>query len=165
MSLINISKHGNITPTTLFDVCELDKLARDEDRREVEDISHKPLITNLLFALEHAKPCLTARTHFGELYGIFGVLPSFHHWGAIAFIGTKAIEQNTISFLRGSKDVLNYVQQHYDMLCNIVDARNEVHVRWLKWLGFSMIRRLDNFGAKQIQVLEFAKASNDAKAE
>jgi len=156
---IKISKHGQISKTCLADCVCLDRLAREEDRREVEDISGRSLGNNLAFACAHAQPCLTARTKKGELLGIFGVVPLGGRQGAIAFVGTKAIEENGHAFLRGSKDVMSYLEKNYpyDFLMNVVDARNEVHVHWLKWLGFNMIRQVDAYGSGKLKVIEFAK--------
>jgi len=158
MALIS-SKHGIITPATIKDVMELNRLAREEDRREVEDTSGQPLVANLFLALEYAQPCLVAHSRKGELLGMFGVVPTGEGQGAIAFVGTRMIEENRMSFLRGSRDVIAYLERDYDFLFNVVDARNAVHIYWLKWLGFSMIRRVEEYGAAKIPVIEFAKVT------
>jgi len=169
------SRHGIIKPTVLADIICLERHARAEDRREVEDLSGKSLGDNLTFALQHARPCLTARTRKGELLGIFGIVPIGEDQeavsaqartgntksGAIAFVGTDAITQNKRALLRGSRDVLAYLEakSDYGFLFNVVDARNEIHISWLKWLGFSMIRLIQGYGAAKIPVIEFAKVT------
>jgi len=159
-----VSRHGIIKPTCIADVICLERHARAEDRREVEDISGKSLGDNLTFALKHARPCLTARTRKGELLGIFGVVPTGERQGAVAFVGTDAITKNKQAFLRGSRDVMAYleVKTDYGLLFNVVDARNVIHVHWLKWLGFSFIRHVKGYGAGKIDVIEFAKICNKA---
>jgi len=154
------TRHGRIRPATPFDVAQLAQVARVEDRREVEDISGQSLFLNLSLALSFAQPCLTCRTAFGGLLlGIFGIVPVAPRQGAIAFIGTQAIEQHKTAFLRGAKDVMAHVENeaNYGFLYNVVDARNELHIKFLKWLGFTFIRRVDGFGAAKIPVIEFCK--------
>jgi len=157
-----ISKHGLVTPSTYQDADELAATARRQDIREVEDISGKPLFLNLIVAVGMGKPCLTARTLSGELLCMMGIVPIGKGQGAIAMIGTPLIEQERFSFLRGAKDVMSYLESRtdYDFLCNVVDARNKLHIDFLKWLGFSMLRKVEGYGAAKIPVVEFCKFIN-----
>jgi len=152
-----ISKHGLITKTTLDDCFELNFKARPQDRAEVEDISGETLLDNLEYGLKHAKPCLTARTHSGALLGIFGVIPLWCEVSSIAFIGTKEIERNKYAFLRGARDALAYVEKLPDcrFLTNLVDCRNELHIKFLKRLGFHMHERIENFNQSNISAMKF----------
>lgn len=103
------------------------------------------------------KPSLTLRTLEGDLVGIVGVVPVGLTGGAIAMSGTQLIETNRSAFLRGSRDVLAEIEKSYDTLYNVCDARNTVHQRWLKWLGFNFIRKIDHYGAGKVPVIEFAR--------
>jgi len=156
MELIR-TRHGVITYSCIAECICLGHSARPQDRREVEDISGQSLEANLFFALAHAKPCLTARTKENKLLGIFGVIPTVPREGAIAMIGTQEIERNRHSFLRGSRDVLAYLHKDYDRLYNVVDARNTLHVEYLKWLGFKMGKHIEQFGHAKIPVIEFER--------
>jgi len=152
-------KHGQVAPSTFADAQELAGKLREEDRREIEAISGQNPLHNFQLAVLVAKPCLTLRTFDGELIGLLGVVPVGLRCGAIAMSGTRLIEQNRTAFLRGSREVLAYLEQSYDTLFNVCDARNRVHLNWLKWLGFSLIARRENFGVGQIPVIEFARIS------
>ena len=80
--------------------------------------------------------------------------------GAIWLLGTDAITNDIpTAFLRHSKRFLPFLTEPYDMVCNIVDKRNEVHIKWIKWLGFSFIREL-NYGPKDLPFYEFARLNN-----
>lgn len=155
-----MTPHGIVTRATLDDAEELNTLARWEDRREVEDISGKSALHGFSMGVLLGDPAYTLRTLKGELVGIVGVVPIGLHQGAIALSGTRLIEQNKISFLRGSKDVLRDLEKRYDCLLNVCDARNTVHHRWLKWLGFHFIQKVENYGANKIPVIEFARITD-----
>ena len=43
------------------------------------------------------------------------------------------------------------------MIWNYVDARNVVHIKWLKWLGFTIINKHNQFGIGRIPFYEFVK--------
>lgn len=154
-----MTPHGIVSRATFADAHELDQSLRPEDRRELEDISGRPALQNLLLGVLVGKPSLAIRSLDGELAGILGVAPVGLQHGAVAFAGTPVIEQRSTAFLRGSRDVLDAISRDYDTLFNVCDARNEVHHRWLRWLGFTFIRKIDHYGAAQVPVYEFARIS------
>lgn len=55
----------------------------------------------------------------------------------IWLLGTDEIKLNKTSFLKLSKKVIEEIAEPFDYLWNVVDPRNDLHVRWLQWLGFS----------------------------
>lgn len=152
-----MTPHGIVTPSTLADARELEPLLRPEDRREVEDMSGKPAIRNLLVGVMAGSPSFTLRTHEGAMVGIVSAIPVGTGGAVIGMVGTPEIEKVSTAFLRGSRDVLAMIDQYHGTLFNVCDARNEVHVRWLRWLGFHFIRKIDRHGAKGIPVYEFAR--------
>lgn len=152
-----MTPHGLTTRSTLADVVELDRNLRPEDRRELEDITGKDAKRSLFLAALAGDPCLTLRTHEGGLIGLLSVARVGLSGGAIAFSGTPLIEQHSTAFLRGSRDILAEVSKDYDTLFNVCDARNAAHHRWLKWLGFHFIRKIDHYGAREVPVYEFAR--------
>ena len=56
--------------------------------------------------------------------------------GIIWLIGTDEISNHPISFYRVSKKIFPLLCEGYDSLCNYVDTRNTLSLRWLQWLGF-----------------------------
>lgn len=153
-----ITKHANISFTEISDVDELLKCLRPIDIREIEDVGGRTPRENLLLGYLLGEPCLTLRTTKGEMIGILTVVPSAYRAGVIAMVGSKLLEQHQMAFLRGSKDVLHYLDQHYDLLYNICDCRNTCHHKWLKWLGFTFFR-LDKYKNMKVPVFSFARFS------
>ena len=152
-----MTPHGLVTRTTAADTRELAANLRDADRLELESTSDHKVEKTLLFGALTSDPCLTLRTHDGALLGILGVVPEGGGVGVVWMAGTPLIEQRRMAFLRGGRDVMSFLDQRYDVLHNAVDARNEVHIRWLRWLGFSFLRTVDNVGPRGISVIEFAR--------
>ena len=153
--------HGTVTPASLADVRELVPLLRMEDARELADTCRHGAYHAIAMGVLLGSPSLTLRTPEGALFGILSVVPVGPRVGAIAFSGTKEVERRSIGFLRGGKEVLQGLSKDYDLLFNAADARNEAHLRWLRWLGFSLIRRVEGYGHHSIPVIEFARITSD----
>lgn len=58
--------------------------------------------------------------------------------GAPWLLGTDAVTENYVAFLRGSVDWRDQLLLRYDVLVNAVDDRNLASKRWLRWLGFKL---------------------------
>lgn len=127
--------------------------------REAAEIAGISALDNLRRAVLFGDPCLTLRTNEGAMIGLLTIVPVGLIHGCIAFSGTPEIENNRMAFLRGSREILADLDSRYDTLMNVCDARNEVHHRWLKWLGFHFIRKIDRYGAEGVPVYEFARIS------
>lgn len=98
----------------------------------------KALLTSLETSTERF--CIE---HDGEPIAIFGGGPaekcsdSIVRVGVPWMLGTDGISRQWRWFLRNSSTIVGLVQQHYDILFNLVDIRNDVHIRWLRWCGFT----------------------------
>lgn len=152
-----MTPHGIVQRATKADADECSKSLRMEDRRELEEITGLSAYDCLYRGVLMGSPSLSLRTHGGDLVAILSVIPFGTRTGVIALSGTKAIEENRTSFLRGSRDVLVHLDTKFDTLVNICDARNTVHLRWLEWLGFTFIRKIDSYGPVGVPVIEFAR--------
>ena len=77
----------------------------------------------------------------GAPFCMFGVCAASRlcRHGIPWLLGGTQIEANAVGFLRRSKSCLREVRQEYGILSNFVDARNLAAIRWLKWLGFTIL--------------------------
>jgi len=106
-----------------------------------------------------SEPCFAA-VNGDEPVTMFGVAPLTDNVGAIWLLGTDAItDKIPISFLRWSRRFLPFLMEPYDMVCNQVYAGNTVHIKWIRWLGFSFIRET-KFGPRNNRFYEFARLSH-----
>ena len=84
--------------------------------------------------------------HTGEAIALTGVSPSgYEGAGKVWLLGTPGIERNTVTFLRNSKQALCelYDEAGCTVLYNYAHCNNKLHHRWLKWLGFSFLQRVE----------------------
>ena len=116
---------------------------RQEDLNEIQAMGVPDPHEALRKGMVHSKPeCYTASVK-GVPIAMFGVVPfdDDPKFGSIWLLGTDRIKTEVpISFLKKSRKVLPTLIEPYEMVCNVVDKRNEVHIKWIKWLGFSFIR-------------------------
>lgn len=74
----------------------------------------------------------------GKPAAMFGVVPAQEGEGCVWLLGTPAIEEVPLSFLRKSKPHLAQLMEDYDFLFNYAHKENHLHLKWLKWLGFDI---------------------------
>jgi hypothetical protein len=115
---------------------------RREDLNEIQAIGVPDPHEALCKGMAQSKPeCYVASVKEVPI-AMFGVVPFDDEpkFGSIWLLGTDQIKEVPISFLKKSRKVLPAIIEPYEMVCNVVDKRNEVHIKWIKWLGFSFIR-------------------------
>lgn len=99
----------------------------------------------------------------GEPASLMGVIrdPINSHVGCIWMMGTNKIVERKKTFLRHSRPCLTTLFQSFQLLWCCMDKRNTVHARWVKWLGFTLLREIPSFGEQRRPFLEFAKLNKD----
>ena len=138
-----------IHPITKEAALEVASNLRPEDRREVEE-GHGVDSTSALIEAVQKPSCVYFTVPSGKTAGMAGVDPG----GQIWMLCTNAIEESPITFVREAK---RYVERQPDkLLWNIVDKRNVVHLKLLKFLGFRFLRELKH-GPNQLTFIEFCR--------
>lgn len=71
----------------------------------------------------------------------FGITPysALGSFGAPWMIGTNDLERHAVPFIRKCRRDLKGYFAEWNRLFNFVDARNTKAIRWLKWLGFTIL--------------------------
>ena len=142
-----MSKH--IHPITLEAAKEVASNLRPDDRREVEE-GHGVDPMELLTLAALTQPCVYFTVPNGKTAGMAGVSNENSIW----MLCTPAIEQYPHTFARESK---RFVESRKEkLLWNIVDKRNTVHLKLLKFLGFKFLRELKH-GPNQLTFIEFCR--------
>ena len=138
-----------IHPLTLEAAIEVASNLRPEDRRELEE-GHgcDPIEYAKFISQESSAVYFTVPN--GKTAGMAGVNPE----GAIWMLCTEAIKEYPHTFARESK---RFVESRTEpLLWNIVDRRNIVHLKLLKFLGFKFLRELKH-GPNQLSFIEFCR--------
>ena len=120
-----------------------------DDYREVyEGHGHFPLFTIPQLAFDGDNVYFTVPN--GKTAGLAGV----HINGAIWMLCTPAIHEYPITFAREAKRFIESRKE--PLLWNIVDKRNIVHLKLLKFLGFKFLRELE-YGPNKLTFIEFCR--------
>ena len=147
LNSIDVSKL--IHPITLEAAKEVASNLRPDDRREVEEgHGHNPMEVLTFAALN--LPCVYFTVPNGKTAGMAGVSNDNSIW----MLCTPVIEQYPHTFARESK---RFVESRKEkLLWNIVDKRNTIHLKLLKFLGFKFLRELKH-GPNQLTFIEFCR--------
>ena len=138
-----------IHPITIEAAKEVASNLRPEDRREVEEGHGLDPMVELVWAAQNL-PCVYFTVPNGKTAGMAGVEPD----GTIWMLTTPAINEYPITFAREAKRYVDSRPETY--LYNIVDERNTVHLKLLKFLGFKFLRKI-SYGPNNITFIEFSK--------
>ena len=147
-----------LTPTTVEDVEFIAPKLRQADYNECLAATGKEPLGVLLTSLELCDKAFTLRSPSGGRVGLCGTAPSpIEGAGVVWMVATDDIYQHQMTFLRNSKEALDYLAGDYIALHNCVDARNKLHIKWLKWMGFTFINEHKKWGHEQRPFYEFVR--------
>lgn len=125
-----------IRPATFRDALVLP--LRRADREEVHALTGRNPREVLV---ESVRDSAQARAGFadGDLVCLFGVVPVSLAGvtGVPWLLGSDAVCNYSRQFLRRNKAYVADMLQEFPVLRNVVDVRNTVSIRWLRWLGFT----------------------------
>lgn len=155
------------TPVTAYnrasklkDIVAVSKHMRAADVAEVHAASGREPKEVLLQCFFEGRPCMTICDTNDVPVAMWGVVPVNAMVGGIWLLGTDALVEDgktRLRFLRQAKSHVDQMQQEYPVLGNCVDARNQVHIKWLRWMGFTFIKEHPNYGAEGRAFLEFVR--------
>ena len=111
---------------------------RYEDKREVETLGYK-VDQVLALSFGNSQICRTIIDNRGRVVGIYGVVPLSDKCGQVWMLGTDGLVKIKTAFLKQSRSEVEGMNKVFPHLCNIIDSRNEVHLKWIKWCGFKII--------------------------
>ena len=147
LDFIDVSNY--IHPLTLEAAAEVASNLRPDDRREVEE-GHGVPIALLPSLMTHNPSYVYFTVPDGKTAGMAGVGED----GDIWMLCTPDIHRYPITFAREAK---RYVDSRTEpLLWNIVDSRNKVHLKLLKFLGFKFLRKLKH-GPNNVTFIEFCR--------
>jgi len=138
-----------IHPITLEAATEVASNLRPEDRREIEEGHGVDPFTTIISKAQEGS-CVYFNVPNGRTAGMAGVEDD----GMIWMLTTEAIYEYPLTFARESK---RYVErQSHDPLWNIIDKRNTVHLKLLKFLGFKFLEEILH-GPNHLPFIKFYK--------
>ena len=144
-----------IHPITLKAALEVASNLRPDDRRECEE-GHGADPYEYLTLEAKRGDCVYFEVPNGKTAGMAGVDTG----GQIWMLCTSAIEDYPHTFAREAK---RYVEGRKEkLLWNIVDKRNKVHLKLLKFLGFKFLREIKH-GPNNLSFIEFCRVHGNGR--
>lgn len=137
---------GSVKPASEDDIQEILRVGlRNADLAELTAIGTTP--DQALWGSFYLSDRVWTILVDGNPCAVFGVAPKpdFPSCGIVWLLGTADITRIHRQFLRESTKWLETLGTGYVALTNRIHVDNHVHVRWLKWLGFSFFEREGNF--------------------
>ena len=138
------------------DCIYLSENLRKEDYQEIKAVSGLPPLASLIIGLRISDVPLVICDENNKPVAMLGVVPQ-GLFGVIWMVGTEELKKISLSFIKNCKGVCDVLQKNYQLLCNFVDARNTLHINWLKWMGFSFINKHQRYGVERRLFYEFVK--------
>lgn len=144
-------------PASPGDALDVALRLRSADQAEVRAACGlSPLVALPALITEGREVYVSGITEIGKPEIIFGIDPIDEHVAVIWMLSTPVIYDFPVEFTVNSKRVIGEFHERHELLTNFIDARNERHIKWLKWLGFKILRPIDKYGAESRPFLEFA---------
>lgn len=132
---------------------------RPEDEAEVRAMTGREPLESLLHGIQHSDVPLAIEDDDGSTIGLFGVVTAqtSPRVGIVWLLASPKLLKHWRKLARESRRWVESLQAQYDVLFNLVDERNAVHIRWIQWCGFTFLKRHEALGAEQRPFLEFVR--------
>jgi len=116
---------------------DIEELSRTMRKEDVEEIFHASGRTPKRSLEIGVRASMAPRTieWDGKVVAIFGVVGTPGVAGAPWMLGTDDLRR-CWSLLRECRERLEVYTEVFHYLTNMVWSKNEVHINWIKWLGF-----------------------------
>jgi len=146
-------------PATLHDCHYMAERLRPADAAEVYAAAGASPLSALVEGFETSEEPMVGVTDDDTpvCMGGVGAVEGDPLAGCVWMLATTDIEKHKMSFLRRSKPWVEEWNKKYPVLFNCVDERNELHIKWLRWLGFTFIRRHPLWGYEKRPFIEFVR--------
>lgn len=148
-----------VRPSTPEDILKLAPRLRQDDIRECFACNGSNGTQALSEGLKTSSECLTIEME-KVVIGMFGVAPieDFPQVGAVWLLASDDLKLIKVQFLRQTRPWIAHFLSRFPTLTNMVDERNEIHIKWIKWSGFTFTGR-SSFSTftPGVSFLEFVK--------
>ena len=127
---------------------------QDDDRQELAGLGHRNYEILVGLSIFYSDIAVTFRNPLGEICGVAGVSRTDAHCGAIWMLTTPHVRPYPKLFFKEAKKWVEQ-QTSYEMLHNIADPRNKLHMKLLHMLGFKKLMYVTT--QTNLTYVEFAK--------
>ncbi|HEY0077404.1 MAG TPA: hypothetical protein VGB73_02080 [Pyrinomonadaceae bacterium] len=148
-----------VRPARAEDARELAPHLRAADLREISAASGEEPTSLLERGIAHSDPCYAVEDEEGAALALFGVVPDATREGTgiVWLLASDDLVAARYTFLKHCRQWVERLHERYAVLWNCVDARNEAHLRWLRWCGFTLMRLVEDYGVEHRPFYEFVR--------
>lgn len=147
-----------IRDATIADAHRIAPLLREQDKIEIMAASGETPEVVLPRAFLGSKgTVVTMETLDGSPVLIGGARPYAPNVGTIWMVGTPLLKLYAFRYAREAHRYIAKLHEQYPVLWNTVWADNDLHIKWLTFMRFSFLRRVQLRGHTFI---EFARHTN-----
>ena len=125
-----------------------------DDRQELAGLGHRNYEILVGLSIFYSDIAVTFRNPVGDICGVAGVSRTDAHSGAIWMLTTPHVRPYPKLFFKEAKKWVEQ-QTSYEMLHNIADPRNTMHMKLLHMLGFKRLGYVTT--PTNLTYVEFAK--------
>ncbi len=144
-------------PATLEHVAQLAPRLRDADRRELISSTGQDPQLVLSAALGVSDNAWAALDQEDNVVFLYGVAPGGAGEGFPWMVAADAVLIHARFIARHTRTFVDGMNAHYPLLRNFADCRNTLHLRWLRWAGFTFTRITTEFSKDGTPFVEFIR--------
>lgn len=122
-------------PATPKDCQELALTMREEDKREIWHFARFSPLDALLSGLLGSSKCWAVEWD-GRVIAMFGVCPQDDLVGQPWMLASDELKEIAKPFVRECRTYVEEMFDGFQVLTNHAWSKNDIHIQWLKWLGF-----------------------------
>lgn len=150
----------DVRPTLFTDLEPLSRTLRADDVEEIAAASGQGPYEGLVHSFNLSDECMTI-WNGNDPAAIFGYKVVDPGIAAVVWmLGSDKIFEGKIEFLKRSRFWVDYVNSKAPLIYNLVYHKNVVHIKWLRWMGFVFLRRIEKAGVKGLPFIEFARLNH-----
>lgn len=132
---------------------------RQADKNEIKAFAGVPAEIALPECVRAGRETWTMTGFSGEPVGLWGLqdVPDVPELGWVWMVCSAEVEKHPVQFIAAVKKFWPHLHKYHPIVTNHVDERNTAHIRWLRWMGFKLLRRIERWGAESRPFIEFAR--------
>ena len=143
---------------TIDDCNKLGPRLRAADKLELKASCGYGPITALTSSIHASDEAWVAVDEEGVAILMFGVVNAGQEFVGVPWmLGSDGIYQHTRQLQSQCRQWLDVIHEDYSLLYNYVHAENPKAIRWLQWMGFTIVQLIPEFGVGKEPFYEFVK--------
>ena len=155
--LIDYGDGVSVRPSVHADALHIGNNMRQADRDEMFALlGETNMVKVVTRQITSCTECYTILKNDRPI-AVFGLCEMEMGIASIGLLSTDELLSIKLKFMRQCKKWVKSFNADYNLLFNVVGCENLLHVTWLKWLGFTFLRRIPGHGKSGEDFYEFAR--------